>query len=231
MGEIFVSDLISMISPTRKRINREIRTLVPELNRGGVKILEVGCGKHSRKKLFPLTNWLATDVKRHEGVDAIADVTRLQFKSNSFDVVFCIAVLEHVFECRKAVKEIHRVLKPNGSLILSVPFLYPIHDPPNDYWRFTEFGLRELLSGFLVTEVKSLGFLWKRMPLSYFAKARKGKNENGGFICVICGKATNSPNGFMRHPICQKCFKDKKKREEWKRQLKIVHPELLEVGD
>ena len=61
-------------------------------------------------------------------------------------MVLCLSVLEHLEEPARAVKEMHRVLKPEGKILVSVPFMFPIHDAPGDYWRFTKFGLKYLFS-------------------------------------------------------------------------------------
>jgi len=49
------------------------------------------------------------------------DITNISFKDNSFDIIFCSHVLEHIEEDRKAMKELYRVLKPKGFAILQVP--------------------------------------------------------------------------------------------------------------
>ena len=71
------------------------------------------------------------------------------------DVVFLFEVLEHVAESEKVVREIRRVLRPGGEFYLSVPFIYPIHDAPNDYWRFTVYGITAILTnnGFETTKL------------------------------------------------------------------------------
>ena len=52
------------------------------------------------------------------------DVHEMPFENNQFDVVFCNHVLEHVADDRKAMSEIHRVLKPGGFAILQIPLFY-----------------------------------------------------------------------------------------------------------
>jgi SAM-dependent methyltransferase len=79
--------------------------------------------------------------------------------SAAYDTVLCSEVLEHVARPDRALREIYRVLRPNGCLILSVPFLSRLHEEPHDYWRFTEHGLRTVASreGFTVRELERIG--------------------------------------------------------------------------
>ncbi len=64
-------------------------------------------------------------------------------KSNSMDTVLCTDVLEHINKPTVLFPEMCRILKPGGTLILAVPFLYWIHDNEHDYHRYTHFMLRE----------------------------------------------------------------------------------------
>lgn len=76
------------------------------------------------------------------------DAHTLPFADDSFDTVLCTEVLEHLVEPQRAIDEIFRVLKPGGTLLLTTRFLFPIHDAPHDYFRFTKYGLRYLLRRF-----------------------------------------------------------------------------------
>ena len=75
-----------------------------------------------------------------------ADCAALPFADASFDTVLLLEVLEHVADARGVLAEISRVLKPGAVLLISVPFLYPIHDAPHDYLRFTPSGIDAELS-------------------------------------------------------------------------------------
>ena len=110
---------------------------------GDSKTLEVGAyGKPSYSRFF--TNKVGLDVREGPGVDVVGSVYELPFEDESFETVLCMVVMEHLEYPPKAIAEMHRVLKPGGRILVSVPFLFPIHDSPGDYWRFTKYGLQIL---------------------------------------------------------------------------------------
>ena len=105
-------------------------------------ILDNGCGLRN----FYYPNVVNLDIVDYPTTDVISIGEKLPFKSNSFDAVFSLAVLEHVknpFEC---AKEITRVLKPGGTLYAAVPFLQPFHGYPDHYYNMTSSGLKNLFS-------------------------------------------------------------------------------------
>jgi len=70
-----------------------------------------------------------------EGEDEIVDIQRLQFVENSFDVIICIHVLEHVEDDKEAIREMIRVLKPNGVCFIAVPFEGKNYKKQSDHLR------------------------------------------------------------------------------------------------
>lgn len=74
--------------------------------------------------------------------DVFADGGALPFSDDSIDTVLLLEVLEHVQDAPAVLADIARVLKPGGVLLLSVPFLYPLHDSPHDFRRYTAPGLK-----------------------------------------------------------------------------------------
>lgn len=86
-------------------------------------------------------------------VDIIADGHSLPFNSDSFHLVINQAVLEHVTNPERVVREMIRVLRPGGYLYVEVPFLQAYHPTPTDYRRFTEEGVRQLLSDLVPVEI------------------------------------------------------------------------------
>jgi len=106
------------------------------------KVLDVGCGNLIDQIGFiPGDEYIGLDMKMSKYVSILVDATKMPIKNNSFDCCICNAVLEHVREPHVILKEINRVLKPNGLLWLSVPFIQHIHADPYDFRRYTEQGL------------------------------------------------------------------------------------------
>jgi SAM-dependent methyltransferase len=77
----------------------------------------------------------------------------------SFDHVLLINVLEHIFDYRQLLAEATRILRPGGSVIIVVPFLFPIHPSPNDYWRFSNQTLEKecIRAGLSIKTLTPLG--------------------------------------------------------------------------
>jgi len=76
--------------------------------------------------------------------EVFGNAASLPFRESALDTVLMLDVLEHLASPERAVAEAGRVLKPGGRLILQAPFLYPLHDEPHDYQRWTQHGLRRL---------------------------------------------------------------------------------------
>ncbi len=92
-------------------------------------------------------------------VDVIYDGKKIPFPDGEFDYVFCTEVMEHVPEPKDFLNEIHRVLKPGGVLIMTIPFMVPLHEDPYDFYRYTKYGLKHLLeqSGYSSHAIKPFG--------------------------------------------------------------------------
>jgi len=99
------------------------------------------------------TNWYGTQP------NVYGDAQTLPFADNSMDTVLLLDVLEHLPCPENCISEIARVLKPTGILILQVPFLYPIHDSPLDFQRWTQHGLEKLVAkyNFVICQKIAIG--------------------------------------------------------------------------
>lgn len=101
------------------------------------------------------TELIITDYTDQYQPDRVEDIHALTFADNSIDGIFCIAVLEHVYDPKKAAEELVRVLKPQGEALLYVPFLYRYHanntEDYRDYFRYSKDGI-----GYLFRECTSI---------------------------------------------------------------------------
>jgi SAM-dependent methyltransferase len=114
----------------------------------GAPTLEIGAEDSTCKRWFPKR--VAINIAPNEHIDVQADAYHLPFRDAAFDVVLCAEVLEHTHSPALALEEFRRVLRPGGKLLLTTPFAFPIHYGPNDYYRFTRFGLAHLLDGWRI---------------------------------------------------------------------------------
>ena len=109
----------------------------------GSLIVNIGSGAQTIR-----TDVVNLDLTPYPGVAVVADVQQMPFKNNSVDALIAESLLEHVKYPELVVSEIQRVLKPGGLIYITTPFIIGWHSSPNDYYRWTTSGLRELLRGF-----------------------------------------------------------------------------------
>jgi SAM-dependent methyltransferase len=122
---------------------------------------------------------------------AVCDAVRgLPFADNSVDTIFCCSVLEHVTDPPAAMAEFARVLRPNGRVILSIPFMYFLHGAPNDFFRFTRFGVELMArrSGLSVETVTTSGGLAHLVlhTVSMVVAGSAGSSAAGLSIASLC---------------------------------------------
>src|SRR5262245_14873943 len=89
------------------------------------------------RSMFPGRDYRGIDIRPGPGVDLVADVEDLPFDDASIGTVIAMNTFEHVRRFWRGFEEIHRVLRPDGALLVSCPFNVMIHNHPSDYWRFT----------------------------------------------------------------------------------------------
>ena len=115
-------------------------------------VLDIGCADcYLKKYLLKNTNYIGLDYLKtttemyHTTPTIYGDAHRLPIQNNSIDSIALLDVLEHLRKPDACIQELQRTLKPNGKLCIQVPFLYPIHDAPYDFQRWTYYGLVEIL--------------------------------------------------------------------------------------
>lgn len=131
----------------------------------GLSVLDAGAGECQYKPLFSHTKYLSVDFACGKGswdyskLDVVADLLCMPFEDNTFDVVLCTQVLEHINRPQEFLKELYRVLKPGGILYLTAPQGFKEHQIPYDFFRYTSFGLRFLFeqAGFSPEYITPMG--------------------------------------------------------------------------
>lgn len=121
------------------------------------------------------SSYTTSEVTGEFKCDLVLDVRSMpEIQDESFDCVFCSGVLEHVDDYLSGTKEITRILKPGGILLLGLPFRQPLHMAPNDYWRFTEYGIRHMLrNDYEILDLASMDNSVPDFPSAYLVKAKK----------------------------------------------------------
>lgn len=147
-----------------RELNRDLTRTLPRL-RG--RVLDLGCGRKPYASLLAAAQQhIGCDIVDGPKVDVlIAPEQPLPFADNAFDAVFSSQVFEHVADLDFTLREIRRVLKPEGLLVVSVPFLYQVHGIPHDYRRLSEYGATQLLKGFSMQALYKQGAIGSTLAM------------------------------------------------------------------
>ncbi|MEW5798486.1 MAG: class I SAM-dependent methyltransferase [Bacteroidota bacterium] len=123
------------------------------------KTLDVGCGTKPYEKYFHSSQYIGLEIettlnRERKKADVFYDGSTFPFKNEEFDSVVTNQVFEHVFNPSDFLNEINRVLKKDGVLLLTVPFVWDEHEQPYDFARYSSFGIRHVLEqhGFTVQQ-------------------------------------------------------------------------------
>ncbi|WP_440915631.1 class I SAM-dependent methyltransferase [Candidatus Pelagibacter sp.] len=129
------------------------------------KVLDFGCGDARYKKIIRENNeYIGVDFKKtgYENSKKIADYywdnKTLPFEDEKFDVIVCTEVLDDVEDIELVTHELRRVLKKDGKIFITMPFIFGEHDTPYDFRRFTSFGIKKFFEkqNFNIVEYKKL---------------------------------------------------------------------------
>ncbi|MEY3825229.1 MAG: hypothetical protein RLZZ148_41 [Cyanobacteriota bacterium] len=131
-------------------------------------LIDIRCGTKPYQELVApyITEHIGVDHEKtlhdQSNIDLFGTAYEIPSEDNFFDSALCTAVLEHLEEPELALKECHRVLKPGGVAIYSVPFIWHLHEEPRDFSRFSKYGLKYLFekTGFEIIEIKALSGFW-----------------------------------------------------------------------
>lgn len=123
------------------------------------KTLDVGCGNKPYEHLYHSKEYIGLEIdtpnnRASKNADFFYDGNKFPFANETFDSFVANEVFEHVFNPNLFLSEIHRVLIPEGMILLTLPFVWDEHEQPYDFARYTSFGIKYLLenNGFEIVE-------------------------------------------------------------------------------
>ena len=139
----------------KRSINCKIES---ELSSKSDKILDMGCGNKPHYHKVIKSGIVCLDIEKTSKAHLVSDADKLPFKPNSFDKVVSVNSFYYFRNPFNVAESTANILKKNGKFVLVLPFFYPIHDSPDDKYRFTEYGLRALLEGkFKIERLEAIG--------------------------------------------------------------------------
>ncbi|MDI9364741.1 MAG: class I SAM-dependent methyltransferase [Flavobacterium sp.] len=147
---------------TRKNLHKAIQS--EAINLEGI-LLDFGCGSKPYKSLFNVQKYIGLDFENpghphlNENIDNFYNGEHIPFGDNYFDCIFTSEVFEHVFNLPIILGELNRVLKKNGLILITCPFAICEHEIPNDFARYSHYGLVHLLqsNGFEIINFQKTG--------------------------------------------------------------------------
>jgi SAM-dependent methyltransferase len=148
------------------------------------------------RPLFSGKVFIGCDMREGPGVDKVLNLHNIDEPAGSVGTVIALDTLEHVEFPHRALEEIHRILKPDGMVVVSSVLNFRIHSAPSDFWRFTPDGMRSVLRPFASAFVGyagadkfphtlvGIGFKGTPCPLEQFEErfavwAEHWKNQTG----------------------------------------------------
>lgn len=176
----FLGMALNPVYIARAALHKAIANVAPAITGS---ILDFGCGSKPYASLFVnATEYTGVDIKAsgHDHnklsskVDFFYDGKSLPFEDGTFDAVVTFEVLEHVFNLAEILEELRRVIRPGGTLLISIPFAWYEHEQPYDFARYTSFGITSLLerhnfSQIQVTKTTSFFLAICQMQIAYLA--------------------------------------------------------------
>lgn len=169
LKEMFVPSLLGIFINPAYLIRRGLhRAVAQSTGYLGGSLLDFGCGSAPYRHLFDVREYIGLDVEQsghpheNDAVDVYYDGLTIPFPDERFDSVFSSEAFEHIFNLERILGELHRVLKPGGHLLVTLPFVWEEHEVPYDFARYTSFGISHLLetAGFeVVSSTKTTSYV------------------------------------------------------------------------
>jgi len=145
-------------------------------------VLDIGAGTSPFSKILDRFNDIKIDFRPYRGIDLLTDLNKkLPFSDESFDLIIMSNLLEHIPEPQKLLDECYRILKEDGKIIMTIPFIIKIHQAPYDFLRYTEYMLERMLflAGYRRVTIKKIGNMFDVNQV-VFAQICRKLMENSG---------------------------------------------------
>lgn len=178
-------------------MQNQISALIPRQHY--TKVLDYGAGNMPYRHLISCDEYIGVDISQNINGDIdhlIVPGDQLPLTSKSFDLIIILDVLEHVQDPDFILSEIRRLIKPNGCVIITTPFLYREHEMPNDFVRYTSNGIIALLNrgGASIVKINKLGNVYYTL-LSLFLERGIANGEVSSIS--ILGRLLNRAVSFL----------------------------------
>ena len=178
-------------------------------------LLDVGCGDRRYEPILRphVSSYVGLEypgtAARPDLVDVWGDATELPFEDESFDTVVSFMVLEHLADPQRAMREARRVLRPGGTYLISVPFIWGLHNVPYDFYRYTEFALAHMFesTGFDDVHIEPFCGYWAIGAIrlaAFIDRASRHRaapfvalTEFGGAVAERCWRDYTDPGGYF----------------------------------
>lgn len=167
----------------------------------GARVLDAGAGdcrykRHFARQQYEAADFAKVERKTYGELDHICDLTSIPVEDERFDAVLCTQVIAHLPEPRMVLREFNRVLRPGGRLFVTGPLYFQENEPPYDFFRYTQFGLRRILedAGFMIDEISWLegysGTLSYQLSTAYRSLRARPADFGGGLIGWLAAGST-----------------------------------------
>lgn len=187
-----------MLNSSRVWLRRENETFAKKVPAGS-RVLDAGAGSQPYRDLFAHCTYEAADFEKVDKPYAqstyVCDLGAIPVEDGRFDAVAFNQVMEHLPEPLRALKELHRVLKPGGRMICTAPLFYEEHEQPYDFYRYTQFGFRHLF--------ESAGFKVERLDWmeGYFGTVAYQLNTAAKYLPVRPSELGGGVVGLLAAPL------------------------------
>lgn len=227
---------MNLFSPnyiSRAPINRAMREFGRQFAKDQ-RVLDIGCGKQPYRNCFPC-EYVGVDTQAAVSPDIMANAWNIPLPDASFDGIVLNQSLEHISQTEKTVNEIHRLLKPNGLVIVTVPHTMRTHASPLpveqapirnfdashhptwhvDYYRFTKFGLMYLFRDYSTLSIQETsGYIGTLVQLWNYFCACIAPNWILAPLYLVTNTAGLLADGVCRYiariqiPIIQRLYRE-----------------------